>query len=167
MSAGANLGAQWYKSSALSEATAETLRTLCMDVSMATGSEVVIMGTRVALGSVTALQNVDWASSEMKNELYTTGRLGYWEGIRLVEIPQNFKLNDTTQYLVDNTKLFIMPVSGENKFLKLVYEGDSQVYQVQNPDTNMDLTYSYEFQTKLGIAVITNLKWGMWNIIKG
>lgn len=83
ISAGSTLGAQWYKSSALSTATAETLRTLCMDVSMATGSEVVIMGTRTALASVTALQNVDWASSEMKNEKYTTGRLGYWEGIRL------------------------------------------------------------------------------------
>ena len=83
ISAGSTLGAQWYKSSALSESTAETLRTLCMDVSMATGSEVVIMGTRTALASVTALQNVDWASSEMKNEKYTTGRLGYWEGIRL------------------------------------------------------------------------------------
>lgn len=76
ISAGSTLGAQWYKSSALSESTAETLRTLCMDVSMATGSEVVIMGTRTALASVTALQNVDWASSEMKNEKYTTGRLG-------------------------------------------------------------------------------------------
>ena len=76
ISAGSTLGAQWYKSSALSTATAETLRTLCMDVSMATGSEVVIMGTRTALASVTALQNVDWASSEMKNEKYTTGRLG-------------------------------------------------------------------------------------------
>ena len=83
ISAGKDLGAQWYKSSALSNATAETLRTLCMDVSMATGSEVVIMGTRAALASVTALQNVDWASSEMKNEKYTTGRLGFWEGIRL------------------------------------------------------------------------------------
>ena len=83
ISAGSTLGAQWYKSSALSDTTAEILRTLCMDVSMATGSEVVIMGTKTALASVTALQNVDWASSEMKNEKYTTGRLGFWEGIRL------------------------------------------------------------------------------------
>ena len=76
MSAGANLGSQWYKSSALSSATAETLRTLCMDVSMATGSEVVIMGTRAALGSVTALQGVEWASDSMKNEKNKTGLIG-------------------------------------------------------------------------------------------
>ena len=76
MGVGSTLGAQWYKSSAISETTAETLRTLCMDVGMASNSEVVIMGTRTALASVYALNNVDWASSEMKNEKYTTGRFG-------------------------------------------------------------------------------------------
>lgn len=76
MGVGSTLGAQWYKSSAISEATAETLRTLCMDVGIASNSEVVIMGTRAALASVYALNNVDWASSEMKNEKYLTGRFG-------------------------------------------------------------------------------------------
>lgn len=80
---GSTLGSQWYKSSAINDTTKETLRTLCMDVSMATDSEVVIMGTRAALGAVYDLNNVDWASSEMKNEKYTTGRFGYWDGIRL------------------------------------------------------------------------------------
>lgn len=76
MGVGSTLGAQWYKSSAISEATAETLRTLCMDVGIASNSEVVIMGTRAALASVYALNNVDWASSEMKNEKYLTGKFG-------------------------------------------------------------------------------------------
>ena len=73
---GSTLGAQWYKSSALNESTKETLRTLCMDVAMASDSEVVIMGTRAALASVFDLTNVSWASSEMKNEKYTTGKFG-------------------------------------------------------------------------------------------
>ena len=77
-----------------------------------------------------------------------------------------FAKNDTTNYIIDNTKLFIMPVNAENKFLKLIYEGDNQVYQVQDAGTNMDMTYTYEYQTKLGIGVVTNMKWGMWNIIK-
>ena len=83
MGIGSTLGAQWYKSSAINASTKETLRTLCMDVGMASDSEVVIMGTRAALASVFALNDVSWASSEMKNEMYTTGRFGYWEGIRL------------------------------------------------------------------------------------
>ena len=134
---GATLGAQWYKSSALNESTKETLRTLCMDVAMASDSEVVIMGTRAALASVFDLTNVSWASSEMKNEKYTTGRFGYWEGIKLQEIKQGFKLNDTTQYLIANDVLFIMPV-GIEPMIKLVYEGDTQMYQVQDAGTHMD-----------------------------
>lgn len=84
----------------------------------------------------------------------------------MVELPQGFKLNDTTNYLVDNTKLFIMPMT-DNKFIKLVNEGDAQITQVTDPTTRRDMTYEYEYQMKFGIAVVTNLKWGMWNIVKG
>lgn len=73
---GANLGTQWYKTSAIDDSTKEVLRTLCMDVSMANDAEVVVMGTRAALGAVYDLNSVEWASSEMKNEKYTTGKFG-------------------------------------------------------------------------------------------
>ena len=143
---GTTLGSQWYKASVINDTTKETLRTLVMDVSMATGSEVVIMGTYAALPKVYDLTNVSWASGDMKNEKYTTGRFGYWEGIRLVELKQGFKLNDTTQYLIANDVLFIMPV-GIEPMIKLVYEGDTQTYQVQDAGTHLDMTYDYEVQT--------------------
>ena len=162
---GDTLGTQWYKTSAIDDSTKETLRTLCMDVSMATGKEVVIMGTRAALGSVYDLNNVEWASGDMKNEKYTTGKFGFWDGIRLVELKQSFKLNDTTQYAVANDVLFVMPVDAE-PMLKLVYEGDTQMYSVQDAGTNMDMTYTQELQMKLGVAVITNQKFGIWKIVK-
>lgn len=161
---GTTLGSQWYKASAINDTTKETLRTLVMDVSMATGSEVVIMGTYAALSKVYDLTNVSWASGDMKNEKYTTGRFGYWEGIRLVELKQGFKLNDTTQYLIANDVLFIMPV-GIEPMIKLVYEGDTQTYQVQDAGTHKDMTYDYEVQTKMGIGVITNQKFGYWKIL--
>lgn len=161
---GTTLGSQWYKASAINDTTKETLRTLVMDVSMATGSEVVIMGTYAALSKVYDLTNVSWASGDMKNEKHTTGRFGYWEGIRLVELKQSFKLNDTTQYLIANDVLFIMPV-GIEPMIKLVYEGDTQTYQVQDAGTHMDMTYDYEVQTKMGIGVITNQKFGYWKIL--
>lgn len=88
-----------------------------------------------------------------------------WDGIRLVELKQSFKLNDTTQYAIANDILFIMPVDAE-PMLKLVYEGDTQMYNVQDAGTNMDMTYSQEVQMKLGVAVITNQKFGVWKIVK-
>ena len=101
----------------------------------------------------------------MKNEKYTTGKFGFWDGIRLVELKQSFKLNDTTQYAVANDVLFVMPVDAE-PMLKLVYEGDTQMYSVQDAGTNMDMTYTQELQMKLGVAVITNQKFGIWKIVK-
>lgn len=88
-----------------------------------------------------------------------------WDGIRLVELKQGFKLNDTTQYLIANDVLFVMPVGAE-PMLKLVYEGDTQMYNVSDPGTNMDMTYSQEVQTKLGVGVVTNQKFGVWKIVK-
>lgn len=63
VSAGNDIGAQWRKTGNVTE---DTLRTLVEDVAMATGYEVAIMGTRSALANVTKLQNVEWASDDMK-----------------------------------------------------------------------------------------------------
>ena len=82
-----------------------------------------------------------------------------------MELKQSFKLNDTTQYNIANDVLFIMPV-GIEPMLKLVYEGDTRMYQVQDAGTHMDMTYDSEVQTKLGIGVVTNAKFGYWKIIK-
>ena len=57
-----------------------------------------------------------------------------------------------------------MPV-GIEPMIKLVYEGDTQTYQVQDAGTHMDMTYAYEVQTKMGIGVITNQKFGYWKIL--
>nr|DAI35699.1 MAG TPA: capsid protein [Caudoviricetes sp.] len=143
--------------------SAENLRALCELVSMVTGHPVIIMGTRTALRSVTALQNAQYISNDMKQEHYKTGTLGYWEGYELVEIPQGFKRNDLTQNLVSNTLLWVMPVA-DNKFIKLVNEGDSQMYQITDPGTNVDMTYSAELQTKIGVGILFNMAFGMYDI---
>ena len=162
MSAGEKVlpASQFNKTGALVK---EDLISLVEDVQTATGEEAVIMGTKTALAKLTALSETQWISESMKDERHTTGRLGLWEGVRLVEIPQSFAPNDTSKKLVDNNKLLVMPV-GDNKFIKLVYEGDSQFYEVSDPATNMDMSITAEYQTRLGIATIIGKKFGMWTI---
>ena len=143
--------------------TAETLRELCEFIEMVTGYKVIIMGTKTALRKVTALQNGQFISDAMKNEHYTTGMLGMWEGFELVEIPQGFKRNDLSQNLVANDILWIMPVA-DNKFIKLVNEGETQVYQVTDAGAHMDMTYDFEMQQKLGVAIMFNLAFGVYKI---
>lgn len=161
MGAGALLpnSSQFNKTGAL---TADKLGTLCEDVATATGEEVVIMGTRAALGKLTAIGDVDWISNSMKEDLHKTGRLGYWNGYRLVELKQVFAPNDTSVKLVDNNKLMVMP-SGENRFIKMFNEGDTQISE-STDGSKMDKTIEYECQTKMGVATLIQKYFGVYNI---
>lgn len=154
---------QFTKTSALTADTKATLIELVEDVQTANGCEAVIMGTKTALSKLTALTETQWISDSMKEERHTTGRIGIWEGIRLVEIPQAFAPNDTKTKLVDNNKLLIMPVA-DNKFIKIYNEGESQISEVNDKDTKMDMTLEYEYQMKMGVATVIGRKFGMWNI---
>jgi len=157
-------GSQWQVSSPLSTTTKDQFMQLVEDVQTANGTDVVIMGTRAALSNLTKLALVDWISNEMKQERNTTGRLGTFEGITLFEIPQAFADNDTTTRLVDNTKLLIMPNVNDNKFIKLINEGDSMVNEVSDGTTNVDKTLEYEYQAKMGVGVVISRLFGIWTI---
>lgn len=141
----------------------ETVIALVDDVQRATGEEVVIMGTKSALAKLNALEDIQWVSDSMKEERHTTGRIGVFMGVRLVEIPQAYAPNTTESVLVDNNKLLFMPV-GDNKFIKLYNEGDAQIKEVSDGTTNMDATMEYEYQMKMGIATVIGKKFGMWTL---
>ena len=143
--------------------TAENLNALCDLVSTATGYPVMIMGTKTALSNVIGLQNAQYISDAMKDEHYRTGTLGMWEGKELVEIPQVFEKGKVGAYKIDNTLLWVMPVA-DLKFLKLVNEGDTQLRAITDKDTLMDMTYEQEIQTKLGVAIMLNSAFGVYDI---
>lgn len=143
--------------------TADNLNALCDLVSTATGYPVMIMGTRTSLSKVTALQNASYISDAMKDEHMRTGLLGMWEGKELIEIPQVFEKNKVGSYKIDNTLLWIMPMT-DIKWIKLVNEGDTQLRAITDKDTNMDMTYEQEIQTKLGVAVMLNSAFGVYDV---
>lgn len=155
-----SLTGQFKKTGSLN---ADNLNALCDLVSTATGYPVMIMGTRTALSKVTALQNASYISDVMKDEHRRTGLLGMWEGKELVQIPQVFEKNKIGSYKIDNTLLWIMPMT-DVKFIKLVNEGDTQLRAITDKDTLMDETYEQEIQTKLGVAVMLNSAFGVWDI---
>ena len=166
-----SLGANWVKSGALEVANKATLVKLCQDISMATGSEVTIFGARSALSSLTAMANVNWAPETIKEEYYRNGGvLGTWEGFRVAEIGQGLKrgasINSATvEYQLDTDRLYIIPTNVANKFIKVVNYGETQVSQVVDRDTNRDMSQEYEVLYKMGINVILNTVFGVWEII--
>lgn len=46
-----------------------------------------------------------------------------------------------------------MPVA-DNKFIKIFNEGEANIKEVNDGNTNMDMTIEYEFQKKMGVATI-------------
>ena len=165
------LGANWVKSGALEVANKATLVKLCNDISMATGSPVTIFGARTALSSLTAMADVNWAPESVKQEYYNNaGVLGKWEGFDVAEIGQGLKrgasINSATvEYMLDTDRLYVIPTSVANKFIKLVNYGETQVAQVTDKDTNRDMSQEYEVLYKMGINVILNTVFGVWEII--
>lgn len=160
---GASGVGQWVKTGNLDAATKETFMTLIEDIQMVTGHDVVIMGTRAALSKLEGMQDIDWVTEDMKVARNTTGRIGYFEGIKLVELKQGFKLNDTTNRLINDKQLFLMPMA-DNKFVKVVNEGDPEMKQVADMVSNQDQTYEYKYVFRMGVAIQIGLLFGVWNI---
>lgn len=56
-----------------------------------------------------------------------------------------------------------MPV-GDNRFIKLINEGNPEMRQINNNTEELDMTYTYAYQFKMGVAVMINLLFGVYNI---
>lgn len=166
MNAGAKLpvNSQFNKTMAIEKATKDTFDTLIEDVSMANGNaEVYIMGTRTALKKLSAFADIDWVSEDQKKEMATMGRLGSYEGTTLIEIPQRFETNNVTKKLVDSKKLLIMAKT-EDKFVKFVDVGDTEILETTEKGARMDETMKYEVQREMGIYTQISRYFGVWNI---
>lgn len=73
---GATGSGQWVKTGALTSAEKAVFMQLIEDVQMATGMDVVIMGTKTALSRLEGIQAIEWVSEDMKVQRNTTGRIG-------------------------------------------------------------------------------------------
>lgn len=170
MNAGEKLPAQFKGTGALDETVKDEFDMLIEDVSIANGNcPVIILGTKAALKKITKLADIDWVTDEMKSQVANTGRLGYYEGTLLMEIPQRFKLDanfavkDADKRIVDSTKLFVLP-QVEDKFVKFVDVGETEIYELTEIGDRMDDTMKYEVQRAMGIGTQFSRYFGMWQI---
>ena len=127
------------------------------------GVPVVIMGTKVALKKLDGLVKIDWIANSQKESVATTGILGSYETSKLLEIPQRFADNDLTRKLIDNTKLYIMPVVADNKFIKYVESGEVEVEITEQGRTQND-QQTYDVQREMGVATVITRNFGVWTI---
>ena len=167
MNAGEKLPAQFKGTGTLDAATKDRFDEIIEDVSIANDNAAVyIMGTKTALKKITGLADIDWVTENQKEQVAQTGRLGYYEGVTLMEIPQRFALNDVTRKLVDASKLLIMP-QVEDKFVKFVDVGETEINEVMDKGEStgrMDDTMKYEVQRAMGIGTQLGRYFGVWTL---
>lgn len=164
MNVGDKLPSQFKGTGVLGSATKDQFDTLLEDVAIANdNAPVIIMGTKTALKKLTALADIDWVTEAQKGEVAATGRLGSYEGVTLMEIPQRFALNDTSRKLVDSTKLLILP-QVENKFVKFVDVGETEIYEITEKMARNDDTMKYEVQRAMGIGTQIGRYFGVWQL---
>lgn len=134
---------------------------LLSDVSAANdNSEVIIMGTATALKKLGKLTDVDWVSSGMKESMYENGKLGFYEGTALVEIPQRLiRKGGTIERMVATDRLLVLPATID-KFIKMVNVGDAEIIEITEQGARMDDSMKFEYQTSIGIGVLIGKYFG-------
>lgn len=155
---------QWYTGGKLEAANHDAFVKLISDVELATGSQAMIVGTKVALSQLKNLGAATWLQGEAAlTDLYRTGRIGDFEGTPMCELPQAFAENDTTRYLEDDKNIYILP-QNMDKPIKFYWEGDTTITETSDQAAHQDKSKDYELQATCGCAVLTNQRFGTWVI---
>ena len=168
--ASTKLPASMKGSGALSSSTKSDFDELIELASIVNDSDVMIIGTKMALKKITALADVDWATVQMKEEIALNGRLGSYEGTTLMEVPQRLKLgvsmdsfNAATDLLLPNDKLLIVPV-GVDKFVKFYDEGETQIFDVTQKADLKDDFETHEVRRDYGHEIILGRYFAEWTL---
>lgn len=95
----------------------------------------------------------DWVSSEMKNERNAQGYISQYKGNRIVVLPQSFTDETNATKVIDPSYAWIIPTGGNDKPVKIAFEGQTIVDEY----TNYDRSREIQVYKKLGVvALMTN-----------
>ena len=110
----------------------------------------IIVGTSSALGKLqnTALVS---ASNNMKDEYNSQGYLTMWKGYECVKLDQGHKTGGF-EFTFDDGALYVL--AGDDKLVKVVLEGETEIEEVSDGTTNADRTTTYMLQLKMGAGVV-------------
>ena len=135
-----------------------TMLDLIERVSTASQREVVIAGTKTAIGKLNA--DATFMSDDMKNELNRNGVIRLFEGTQCIEIPQVFTVG-TFNFKIPNNKLYVIP--SNLRPIKAVWEGDVRTRELDQQDTH-DQTIDVDVQAKFGMGLVMNELLGSYTI---
>lgn len=138
----------------------DKLMELVARVEAKTGEKVAIFGTKKALsklrkGEVTTMAVAD------KDDIRNYGYVTTLQGVPVVEIPQT--LDQNGDFALSSDMLFIVPQG--TKMIKLGFEGDAYIAEVNDPATRMDQQMEYLITRKVQLGVVKASYYGVYHSI--
>lgn len=94
-----------------------------------------------------------WISDDMKNQRWNNGYLGNYKGHRVIVLPQSYEDETNSKKVIDPSYAWIIPTGGNEKPVKVAFEGQTIVREYDNKDMSKEI----QIYKKLGVAaIITN-----------
>ena len=94
-----------------------------------------------------------WVSDEMKNQKWNNGYLANYKGHRVIVLPQSYEDETNTVKVIDPSYAWIIPTGGNDKPVKVAFEGQTIVREIDNADMSKEV----QVYKKVGVAaIITN-----------
>lgn len=94
-----------------------------------------------------------WRSDAMKDQRWNNGYLANYKGHRVIVLPQSYEDETNTVKVIDPAYAWIIPTGGNDKPVKVAFEGQTLVDERKNDDWSRDV----QVYKKMGVgAIVTN-----------
>lgn len=138
--------------------TEEKLTTLIDHVEASTGLTAYILGSKQAVRKITGVKGAE--ANSAKEDLYNLGYYGKFHTNPIIAMPNGHKVG-TTDFILNDTDLHV--VAGDDKFIKMVTEGDTLVIP-GNPMDNQDLSQEFLMGQRTGVGIVMSEVFGTYRM---
>jgi hypothetical protein len=89
--------------------------------------------------------------------IHNQGYINIFRGTPIVQIPQSFIDENNKETWIDPQLAYVLPTGGE-RVVKIVFEGNTQIWDLKNPDNSMEI-HTYR---KIGSAILAYHNWAIY-----
>lgn len=103
--------------------------------------------------AATMVPEEGWRSDSMKDQRWNNGYLASYKGHRVIVLPQSYEDETNTVKVIDPAYAWIIPTGGNDKPVRVAFEGQTIVDEYKNYDRSREV----QVYKKMGVAaIITN-----------
>lgn len=96
------------------------------------------------------------------DDIRNQGYVGMYHGVRVIVLPQSYTDETNENKVINPQYAYIIP-AGEERIVRIVMEGDTQIREYDKDSGGMDWSTGIQMYKKVGLAVVTNPNyWGIY-----